>query len=351
MNVSSTASVLPRTPADVNGMLSVAFIGNSKYKSACVRQLFKIRKHKVWAFLIWLKQHNHLYNDIELDSGIMEEYSDGYLPGVHDRIVDNDILNSSELFKDETAGLTEHPSEMFVSSNTSKSAVTDSSDDETVHILLETTGVADPEGVTIPGRSLNAAALRNMVSKSFARADLSIYQSSNAVSEYNNTSLFPGMFPTLFPYGIGGMDDPKRTTKIALQKHVDYLFDIHNHTFRYHNSFMFVALNIHQRRLAHLHTYFTVKRSNFQNIAQKLVAISPESLQRASNTLESEGNITKLVGEEKDALNLLKEVNAVTTQIPGSQAAKIRARNEIISYVGAKGSATIIFNNKSLSTT
>ena len=57
MNVISTASVLPRTPDHVNQMLSVVFIGPGKYKKDCLKNMFRIRKHKVWDFLVtvWLK--------------------------------------------------------------------------------------------------------------------------------------------------------------------------------------------------------------------------------------------------------------------------------------------------------
>ena len=58
MNLVSTASVLPRTPADINGMLSVVFIGPGRFKPECLGPMFKIRKWKVWAFLQWLKQNN-----------------------------------------------------------------------------------------------------------------------------------------------------------------------------------------------------------------------------------------------------------------------------------------------------
>ena len=38
-NVSSTANMLPRTPSDVNGILSVVFIGSSKFKPEYLRNM------------------------------------------------------------------------------------------------------------------------------------------------------------------------------------------------------------------------------------------------------------------------------------------------------------------------
>ncbi|KAG1863882.1 hypothetical protein F4604DRAFT_2028772 [Suillus subluteus] len=84
MNVMSTVSVLPRTPADINGFLSVVFIGPEKFDPNRMGTLFRVRKQKIWSFLVWLKNHNCLYADIELDLSILNQYpTDGSLPGLH----------------------------------------------------------------------------------------------------------------------------------------------------------------------------------------------------------------------------------------------------------------------------
>ena len=46
MNIISTASVLHRTPNNVNNMLSVVFIGPGKYKKECLKNMFHVRKKK-----------------------------------------------------------------------------------------------------------------------------------------------------------------------------------------------------------------------------------------------------------------------------------------------------------------
>ncbi|KAG1801877.1 hypothetical protein EV424DRAFT_1271252, partial [Suillus variegatus] len=88
MNVMSTASVLPCTPADINGFLSVVFIGPDKFDPKRMGTLFRVRKHKIWSFLLWLKSHNKLYADIPLDAAILDLYpGDGTIPGLQDRVV------------------------------------------------------------------------------------------------------------------------------------------------------------------------------------------------------------------------------------------------------------------------
>ncbi|KAI5984361.1 hypothetical protein EDD15DRAFT_2309828 [Pisolithus albus] len=89
MNIISTASVLPRTPTDVNGYIGVVFLGPSKaVKAEEFGAIFRVRKQKIWAFLIWLVNHNKLYSEIVLDRNCLALYpDDGSLPGVGERII------------------------------------------------------------------------------------------------------------------------------------------------------------------------------------------------------------------------------------------------------------------------
>ncbi|KAF8838828.1 hypothetical protein BDN67DRAFT_906716, partial [Paxillus ammoniavirescens] len=88
MNVVSTASVLPRTPADVNGYLSIVFVGPSKFDPKNLGSMFRVRKEKIWHFLVWLKDHSRLYANIRLDSDNLLLYpDDDMLPGLTERVI------------------------------------------------------------------------------------------------------------------------------------------------------------------------------------------------------------------------------------------------------------------------
>ncbi|KAL6297838.1 hypothetical protein BKA93DRAFT_719028, partial [Sparassis latifolia] len=90
LNVVSTASVLPRTPADVAGMLTVVFIGPHKFKPEYVGNMYRVRKRKIWSFLLWLKSHNKLYKHMTFDLSALDMYpEDDVLPGLSSRIVED----------------------------------------------------------------------------------------------------------------------------------------------------------------------------------------------------------------------------------------------------------------------
>lgn len=197
--------------------------------------------------------------------------------------------------------------------------------------FIESHGVFDPESSTIPGRTFTANALRNLVTQdsSDSKPDLTIYHSSSAVPEYDNPSLLPGMFPTLFPYGLGGFEDKYRATPISFRKQAEYFLDLGDKRFRYHRSYMFVVWNMIQRRTAHLHTHLTVHRSRFNQVADTLNSLTADTIARVAHRLENEVSRSLLTSEEKAVYTLLEKVNAVASKSPGSEAHKLSMRGDI----------------------
>jgi len=331
-NVISTATVLPRTPADINDMLSIVFVGpRTTVPASCLKNIFRIRKEKVRRFLQWLALHNHLYSQLTIDESIFDLYdNDNTLPGVEDRIIFNQTEHAREIFEQDTAGISAHPASQLYTSESAHDP------DTTVHVMLESTGISDPDGACIPARNIFSAALRN-TARVENTPDLYLHRSSNPVPEYSNPDLIPGMFPTLFPFGIGGFEDSMRQEPISFRIHADYCFDLQDRSFRYHRSFMFVALNIFQRHASHLHSAFTIKKSNYDKVAEKLVSLTPDLIESVARHVENEGKLTDLSPQQKSVLTLLNEVNAVSANIPGSSASKLKVRNDIRAYMGYFG--------------
>lgn len=161
--------------------------------------MYRIRKYKVWKFLLWLKQHNKLYRDIWLDEETMNLYpDDGYLPDIEHSIIHDNRSDREDMFKEETAGISEHPAELFSSSSNEPRT-------ESPQTMIEKSGVMDPECDRVPGL---------------------LHRGSAAVPEYNNPDLIPGMYPTLFPFGVGGFDIPNRVCPISFSNQAKYCLDL-----------------------------------------------------------------------------------------------------------------------------
>ncbi|KAF8521354.1 hypothetical protein JB92DRAFT_3278850 [Gautieria morchelliformis] len=155
MNVLSVADTLPRSPADLNGMLSVVFVRRANLYLSKLGTLFHIRKAKAWSFLCWLSSNNKLYQNVTIDRSIMDLYPEnGILLGLEDGIIHDSDTDPKHSFQQETTGLSEHPVE-----NLSAPAP-----DSTDHWqpFVEKMGVSDPECDRIPDRKFTACALRNI---------------------------------------------------------------------------------------------------------------------------------------------------------------------------------------------
>ena len=154
--------------------------------------MFRIRKRKVWSFLLWLTTFNRLYIDIPLDSTIMDSYpDDGLLPDIEHRIFEDHETDPLRIFAEETAGFAEHLAELL----NEDSPHFESSHSST--FLVEKMGVSDPEGVKISGQASTASVLNNFALKKPMVPDLIVHRSSRAVAEYSNPDLFPGMYCSL----------------------------------------------------------------------------------------------------------------------------------------------------------
>jgi hypothetical protein len=211
-----------------------------------------------------------------------------------------------------------------------------SSDDPLIY--LESTGVYDANNSDMPARALLGSAIRNLHPALKGQLpDIALHRGSKPVSDYNNPGLVPGMFPTLFPFGIGGFNDPSRRTPISLRVQTESFLDLADPAFRRHRSFTFVMLNIHQRHTAHFHCSLNVKKSAFDRVTPDLAKITPQILSSVAAHLEKEGKIADLSDAQKIVMKLLSHVDAVVSHLPGSKMNKLKIRNDIRAYVGYFG--------------
>ncbi|KAG1792597.1 uncharacterized protein HD556DRAFT_1215361, partial [Suillus plorans] len=123
---------------------------------------------------------------------------------------------------------------------------------------------------------LRAAALRHV--KQHGGGYVEIPHGPAPVNEYSNPDLFPMIYPTLFPYGLGGFEQSVRMSKIGMSRHAKHLFSLADRRFQEHYSFLFSVFNVLQRRELLLHTSLRVKRSNFHSAARKFASVSPETV-------------------------------------------------------------------------
>ncbi|KAK0496947.1 hypothetical protein EDD18DRAFT_1073895, partial [Armillaria luteobubalina] len=88
LNFVSTATILPHTLKDVNGLIGVLFLGLRQNLRHCLGTVYKIRKEKVWCFLCWLAENNPSYESMKLSKAQLDMYGDNeVIPRLEERVI------------------------------------------------------------------------------------------------------------------------------------------------------------------------------------------------------------------------------------------------------------------------
>ncbi|KAI0708655.1 hypothetical protein C8Q76DRAFT_627344, partial [Earliella scabrosa] len=104
---------------------------------------------------------------------------------------------------------------------------------------------------------------------------------------------------------------------------------MHDRRFQVHQSFLFTAFNILQRRAVLLHSSLKIKRDRFDTFTNDFRSVSPDAIARVCARLAVTKQVSATDAEERRVLRLMKEVQMVNSNVPGSSAARIAMRNEI----------------------
>ncbi|THV04014.1 hypothetical protein K435DRAFT_650131, partial [Dendrothele bispora CBS 962.96] len=90
MNYISTATQLPRTPTDVNGMITVVYVGAARPTEEHLRRCtqFRVRRPVILDLLEFLRHSNSMYKQYVPDAATLALYpEDGILPGLIDSVI------------------------------------------------------------------------------------------------------------------------------------------------------------------------------------------------------------------------------------------------------------------------
>ncbi|KAI0750602.1 hypothetical protein BC629DRAFT_1584864 [Irpex lacteus] len=190
------AESLPPTMDEVVRPICVIFVGSrppSRTWLASKGSPLAVSRERVLAALLWLKANNPLYAHVRIDYDSLNAIpADGLLP-----------------FKVETV-----PASDAQEALTSRYDMCAESGGATV---LPSITITDVDG-SAPSNELRAAALRHVKEK--GGAFLGIPHDQAPANEFYTPDLFPKTFPTLFPYGIGGLEDKTRKSKLAIKPHI-----------------------------------------------------------------------------------------------------------------------------------
>jgi uncharacterized protein DUF6570/helitron helicase-like protein len=306
---SSILSLLPPQIEEITSLICILFIGSTKPSLKWLYEKAKplaVRANKVRNALLWLKRNNRLYEDVILDESVLHSLpDDGILPFHIEHISTSYHQDSLTSTYDNTRN---------VNNQQNSSATTNG------EISFEKIVIADVDGHTT-SNDLRVAALNHVQKK--GGECLIIPHGRDPLCEFNNPSLFPKMFPTLFPYGVGGFEDDIRKYKIPFKRHIKHFLSLNDKRFREHHSFGFIAFNMIQRRTVLLHTHLQMKRVGFPAAAQNYDTISSEIIARVTERMSNEQFTTNFSynEDERHVQQLMQDLRLINSHVPGSSSA------------------------------
>ena len=181
---------------DITSPICVLFIGAHAPSMEWLRDKAKplaVHGYKVRQALQWLKTHNRLYKDIEIDKSVLSHLDTNPVLPFHVEHIP--LSHATEV---STSGYVESGSSAAVHDiHTDRSAETDD-------IPFSSVVITDVDNV-VSSSQLAAAAIHHMKRK--GSSFLQIPHDLTPVNEFFNANLFPMLYPTLYPYGIGGFED------------------------------------------------------------------------------------------------------------------------------------------------
>ncbi|KAE8216207.1 hypothetical protein CF319_g8945, partial [Tilletia indica] len=325
LNTISTAVKLPWAFSDGGPLLSCIVIGPRAPRQEDLRKVFKVRRQKVLDLLHFLRANFLDYPQFPIDEHALSQLPEDDVPELLMRhVLHQEHGNVPSLFEMETTGLDQHPG----------LTAGDDSEASEGRTFIEHHGLIDLNGVTVPAHHRMGAALANATGT--MHPDMIIKHGTEFIKDYNNPALFPGMFPTLFPWGIGGLEDTRQVA-LGFDRHAAHLLDLADSAFRRHWSYIFVANNIKHRRLIHIGSRYACKARDFEEISRELKSLDVETVRNVAQHLANGGSFRTLSAHEANVHRLLKKCELISTRVPGSKAAMNLARAEIRSYIAEFG--------------
>jgi hypothetical protein len=286
-----------------------------------------VRRECIRKALFWLIENNPLYSDLNKDSVVenLEEYPEHDCP-----LATTDFLRTNSASKQGTSYTTysdQANSEFFEGSNT---------------IELTSTTLVDVDNLQSSYKQRKLEALRKL--KMQESGFVKFPSGGTPLSTSKNPRVFGWLFPTLFPYGVGMVDNnnARLSTDIGFHEldtrpHVQHLLSIADNRFQVHKSFMFVMSDILQRRQSSFKSRLAVNRSWFPKIHGLMQKLDRESMDSYHAKLEKNSFAKPETEGEKAAADMMKYLNYVSDHIPGSVGDIANMKQECHSKIACDG--------------
>ena len=302
---------LPPPVEDLDEVLAVLFTGPCKpTEEEFKRTPLLIRRKNVAHALEWLKLNHSDYTDLDISYEELNRYPEDKPPvSIHfQHSLTNKVEEGTSVFDDAPDDGVEDGDCPFV-----------------VH------GLTGEQLTAKSASALKGLALRHWNNHGGA---LAVSHDASPQSIYNNPSLYPQIFPWLFPYGFGGVG----STKLSDKLHVRYLLMYHDKRFQQDVCFPFVAFSHQQVKSSTTGGFLLAETRKFNDIADRLLNINQDVLQNIAQRMSTGEIVKPSTEDENNCFQLIRDLDHIDGKVSGSITSKRYMRSEIwsmITYMGA----------------
>ncbi|KUL82104.1 hypothetical protein ZTR_10073 [Talaromyces verruculosus] len=330
--------ILPSPELQFSQLIKVFWLGHRPPTNADLRPFLVVRKHKVLAALQYLVRNNPLYQGLTVNYSTADSWADEFIPTeLQDHII---CLNDPD--HHERAGYTANLENHNYENDWQAAEIGISEQIESVPLLTGSVATdINGERQNPDIRKLNA--IYHLSSDTTTTPDnqdhfdlpptsratpvirYAIKGHATLLNHWQDTHYLLTAFPTLFPMGVGGHID-QRSIPVSPAAFAGWALRHHS------RRFMYLMYDMIQLRNSSLGNNLLIKRSQWSSVTRDIQTLSTLRLQDAAEKLTA-GQIT----DDPTIRRLLKNITAISVQVPGSYFQKLRMRSEIRGLIVREG--------------
>ena len=157
---------------------------------------------------------------------------------------------------------------------------------------------------------------------------LAIGHSNKPKSIFSNPSLYLQIFPWLFLYGLGGIQNDFIQKKLspAIQKKHFLLY--HNKQIQTDKLFPIVAFNHEQIAAITTGTFLLIKKLYFNRVCENIMSIDRNVLDQLSARMLNGEHVVPETSKEQKCFSVLKDVDSISAGMDSSLAGKRKQRGD-----------------------
>ncbi|KIK32555.1 hypothetical protein CY34DRAFT_110924 [Suillus luteus UH-Slu-Lm8-n1] len=310
-------TLLPPKPSILATTIGVSIIGPNGFPERCLPSFLSVSRAHLRNALLFLKQENPLYNNINISEENLMLFPEHGIPDVITASVRH-LHNVAAVDSEREDYVPEDDvQDIFYEQGTAFPTGKDTEEDITSH------GILDSNVSDIDDEQILAHALSNMTEK------YSIQRGSTFVNEYprlsadktfgigdsDNPNHLLGAFPYLFPYAAGGFE-VQRPRPISYEAHAQWAMRYADRRYRKDFQFMFQVFGVIQKR--------QVKKDEFHKNEYLFRSLTVTDLQQASEEEEQHKPCSNAT-----IRHLKKHLTAVRSKVMGTDESRTKIRSLI----------------------